>query len=131
MQRLQAPAIFLQPRCQVIEQFRVRGGFAVHAEIAGRPDDAVAKVIMPDAIGQHARGECVAFVHDPACQRQTPLTLGLRFVFDHEARQQIAQRGRAGGVNHRAPVRGIATSMQVLGTRGRFEHAGERHWKLR
>ena len=41
---------------QPVEQFGMRGPLAHDAEIARRADDALAEVIMPDAIHHHARG---------------------------------------------------------------------------
>ena len=38
---------------EIIEQFRMAGVAAVDAEVVGRLDDALAEVILPDAVDQH------------------------------------------------------------------------------
>ena len=55
---------------QPVEQFGVRGTTTHEAEIAGRVDDARAKVIVPQTIGQHARRQRIlrATIHSANCQ---------------------------------------------------------------
>src|SRR5438552_3058640 len=50
---------------QPIEQLRVRWPAAVAAEIVGRIDEALAEVVLPEAIGDAAPGEDVGVVGDP------------------------------------------------------------------
>ena len=50
----EAPAGVHELAGQPIEQFRMAGRFALHAEILARADDARAEVRLPDAIHHHA-----------------------------------------------------------------------------
>ena len=56
MQRLHGPAPFNESRCQVIQQLRVAGTIAHEPKIARGPHDSSTKMMMPDAIDDHARG---------------------------------------------------------------------------
>jgi hypothetical protein len=42
---------------EVVEEFGMRGLAAEEAEVAGSIDDAGAKVMLPDTIGEHSGGE--------------------------------------------------------------------------
>ncbi len=67
---------------QPIEQFRVRRQRAHVAEIAGRFDDPLAEMIVPDAVNDGAPCKRVARIGDPFGQRRA----ALRFRIDGEAR---------------------------------------------
>ena len=47
---------------QPFEQFRMRRGLALLAEIAGRGDNSAAQVMLPEAVDDH-----------PRCQRPCPI----------------------------------------------------------
>ena len=49
---------------QVVEQLGMRGPFAELAEVARRAHDAVAEMMLPDAVHHHARGERIVRVGD-------------------------------------------------------------------
>ena len=42
------------------------------AEIVGRSDDALAEMMLPDAVDHHARGQRVVGAGEPTGQGQTP-----------------------------------------------------------
>ena len=75
MQRFPMPALALQLAGEPIEQLGMGGPLAVVAEIARRPHDAAAEMIMPKAIGQHARRERIFGIDDPTGQSLAPLSL--------------------------------------------------------
>ena len=54
VQMLERPAVFDQFDGQPVEQFRVRRGFAVGAEVVGRGDEAAAEVMLPKPIDDDA-----------------------------------------------------------------------------
>ena len=58
MQGFETPAIGLKLAGQPIEQFRMSRPAAVVAEVAGRGDDSLAKMVLPDPVD-----------HDPRRQR--------------------------------------------------------------
>lgn len=60
LQRLDRPAVRDEPRREVVEQFGVRGPFAGRAEVIGRGDEPAAKMLLPDAVDDHARVEGIA-----------------------------------------------------------------------
>ena len=64
-----APAVLDKSSSEVIEQLLVGGSFAHHTEIARGADNSAAEVVMPDAIGHHARGERILRIGQPVRQR--------------------------------------------------------------
>ena len=75
MQRLQRPIAIQQLASQPVEQLRMAGRLAADAKIAGRQHQRLAKVVHPEAVGDHAPrqwifGETMA-APDPAgrCRR--------------------------------------------------------------
>ena len=55
MHRLDRPAAFDQPRSEPVEQLRVAGLLTHGAEVIGRPDDALAEMMLPEAVDEHPR----------------------------------------------------------------------------
>src|SRR5258705_364221 len=58
---------------QIIEQLRMRRTLAHHAEIAGRIDNPVSKMMLPDPVRHHAC--CQWMLNDRIGQLQSPATL--------------------------------------------------------
>ena len=73
MQRLEPPAVRDIPRGQPVEQLRVRGRAAVEAEIAGRGDDPLAEVVVPEAVDHDPRRQGVRRIANPPCQGDSPI----------------------------------------------------------
>src|SRR5207245_800761 len=57
MQRLEAPAAADELVSQPVEQFGMAGGITEPAQVAGRGDEAAAKMLLPDAVDDHPRRE--------------------------------------------------------------------------
>ena len=57
MQPFERPAIGHEARGQIVEQFGMRGLFALNAEIAGGGDQRLAEMPAPDAVHDDARGQ--------------------------------------------------------------------------
>ena len=76
MQWLELPAIGDEPAGEVVEQLGMRGFAAEETKVARRVHDAVAEVMLPHAVREHARGERVVVAGDPFCERKTTLAFG-------------------------------------------------------
>ena len=61
---------------QPIEQLGMRRPAAAEAKVAGRADQPLTKMMMPDAIDHHSRSERIVRAGDPSGQCQAPLGLG-------------------------------------------------------
>src|SRR6185503_16332081 len=61
VQLLYRPAVLHKVICQPIEQFRMRGRLSPGAEVAGRPNQAGAKMLHPKSIYKNARGQWIVF----------------------------------------------------------------------
>src|SRR5580700_8431344 len=68
MHLLHAPAALYKIAGQIIQKLGMRGTGAHAAEIAGRGDDAVSEMIVPDAIHHHARGQWIRRIGEPGGQ---------------------------------------------------------------
>ena len=77
MQGLEPPVVGDEFHGQPVEQFRVGGRIAHHAEVARASHDAPAEVVLPDAVGHHAGGQRIVGRDEPAGQRRAA-TGGLR-----------------------------------------------------
>ena len=66
VEALDVPAALAEIDGQPVEQLRVRGRFALAAEIVGGLDQAHAENLLPHAVDGHARGERVVFGEEPA-----------------------------------------------------------------
>ena len=64
MEFFQRPAVLDEGRGEPIEQLRVRGLVADHAEIARRARERLAEVVLPDAVHEDARGERIGGIGD-------------------------------------------------------------------
>ena len=73
---LDAPATLDEGVGQPIEQFGVRGALAVDAKVGSGGDDAAPKVLLPNAIHYHARGEGIFRRSNPLGQRRAPTAGG-------------------------------------------------------
>ena len=72
MHLFDAPAAFDEGVGQPVEQFGVRGAFAVDAKVGSGGDDAAPKVLLPNAIHHHPRREWIFRRGDPLGQRRAP-----------------------------------------------------------
>ena len=86
----------------------MRGRLALRAKVVGRGHEAATKVIEPDAIDDHARGQRIVRVADPLRQLQPATALG-----DFLAAEQVDVFPR----NRFAHVGGIASAVQFF-----FDH---------
>src|SRR5256885_16405787 len=66
MHGFDTPPFLHEPPCQPVEQFRMTWGFGSQTEIARRPHQASAEVMLPNAIYHHARGQWVLGVRNGA-----------------------------------------------------------------
>ncbi len=67
---LMRPAVLHEARGQVIQELRMARRIGLVAEIVGRGDDALAKMMQPDAVDQDARGQGIGGVDDRVGQFQ-------------------------------------------------------------
>ena len=73
VQVLERPAAFHKFRRKPVEQFRMRRLVAPESEIARRSDEALAEMVMPEAIHEDARRERIVAMGDPLGQRTATL----------------------------------------------------------
>ena len=92
MERLEPPAVRDVPAGQPVEQLGMRRRAAVEAEVAGRGDDPLAEVVVPDPVDHHPRRQRIGRVADPARQGEPALALG-----------GVLRRARAAGRSRRPP----------------------------
>ncbi len=79
VQGLDVPAALDELVCQPVEQFRMRRGRRLRAEVVGVFDEAAAEMSLPDAVDDHAGDERIGRVGEPAGQcRATPRDAGRR-----------------------------------------------------
>jgi hypothetical protein len=57
---LHTPSVAHEPRGEVVEQLRMAGAAAVEAKVAGRIDQTLAEVVVPEPVDEDARGQRVA-----------------------------------------------------------------------
>ena len=86
-----------------VEQFGMRGRGAHEAEVVRGGDEALAEVLLPDAVHDHAGGERVIGARDPLCKAEA--TIGkrrLRFGENHRHRRldEIAKSSRRAAHEH-------------------------------
>jgi hypothetical protein len=86
------PAVGDEASCQPVEQFRVSGRVAAHAEIAGSADQPLAKVADPDAVDQYSGRERVVRARDGLGQFQPAAAAAKRFAFGAAERFQELSR---------------------------------------
>src|ERR1700682_6449806 len=92
MHRLDGPAALDEPGCQIIEQLRMcRSGSAL-AEVARCDDQALAEMILPDAIDHAPRRQRIRRVGDPLGEFEASATLKLRSLLRIEDLQESARR---------------------------------------
>ena len=72
---LNRPSRLHKPFRKKIEQFRMRRPRTPFAEIVGSSHDPFAKVMLPQAIDQHTRGQWVIGPSEPSSQLQPPAAL--------------------------------------------------------
>ena len=65
MHGFHGPAAVHEHPGQVVEEFRVTWRLAELAEVAGRPDDAFAEVLLPQAIDHHAGRQRIVAAGNP------------------------------------------------------------------
>ena len=94
LQALQAPAAGEETLRQVVEQLRMRRRLAEPAEIVRGLDEAAAEQVVPDAVGDHARGQRVVLPGQPGRQDAAPAG-GVRQGADR--RRLGLQQGRETG----------------------------------
>src|SRR5207248_1542473 len=63
---LPPPAVFHEGGREPVEQFRMRGALAAHAEITDGAHESFAEQSRPDVIDGNARCERILFAHEPA-----------------------------------------------------------------
>src|ERR1043165_6224044 len=74
--RFEGPTALDEARREMIEQFRMRGWLAAHAEIVGRGDETATEMILPEAVGHHAGGERVIGPGQPLREFEPATALG-------------------------------------------------------
>ena len=72
MQVLGAPAVVHELHSQPVEQFRMAGAVADHAEVVQAGDDAASEMMVPDAIHPDSRRQRVILRRNPLRQGQPP-----------------------------------------------------------
>ena len=75
--RFDGAALFVETRCQVIQQFRMRRLRAEPAKVVRGGDDAAAEHMMPQAIHDNARSQRIVLMREARGQLQTPAVLRL------------------------------------------------------
>ena len=75
---LDRPARLHEPAGQPVEQLGMGRRLALAAEVAGRADDPLAEVVLPDPVDHHAGGHRVVGPGDPARQLQPAAPRGDR-----------------------------------------------------
>src|SRR5262249_40626313 len=92
--RLELPTVLDEFASEVVEQFGMRGRFALRAEVVRRADEALAEVVLPESVHDHTR-------------EQVPRTaLAVR----HPVRERDARRFRGA-----LGVRGVAEPLVLVG----------------
>lgn len=117
VQGLDFPAFGDEFRSEIVEEFRMRWPAAEEAEVAWSIDDARAKVMLPDAIGEHAGGKRVVVAGDPLSQSDAALAfigIGLEFIGFGD----LIKDGETGGDNECARLHGVAAYMDGGGLGG-------------
>ena len=71
MQLLERPALLDKPIRQPIEQFRMRRLFAHPTEIAGRANQALSEMVLPDAVDDDSSRQRVFRAGNPAAPAST------------------------------------------------------------
>src|SRR4051794_2905428 len=56
---------------QIVQQLRMRRRLAHAPEIVGSADDSLAEMMLPEAVGKHARQERIAAIDEAAGQLQS------------------------------------------------------------
>ena len=81
MQFFDGPAFADKAVGKIIEQFRMRGPVALRAEVAGRADQSVPEMLLPDAIDDHPGSERIVGAGDGFSEFETLLAAveALRF----------------------------------------------------
>src|SRR5262249_40496106 len=94
---LDGPTVAEKPCREVLEQLRVRGGVAGHAEIVDRSDDPLVKQVLPDAVDDYPRREWIPGAGQPLRQLQPPalLPIDLRGARRFDGGEKTARCGRA------------------------------------
>src|SRR5438105_15135748 len=118
---LDRPAALHERAGEVIEQFRMRGWLAAHAEVARRAHERSAEMVHPDAIHEYARGEWVATIHNGPRQLQAAAAVVKRLAL-------LRQQGEESTGNRLAQTVRIAAQKHPRSVRrgGVFEHHGSR-----
>src|SRR5437762_652180 len=81
MHRFDAPPFLNETSCQPVEQLQMTWQFSSQTEIARRSHQASAKVMLPNAIHHHARGQRVLRVCNSSRQFETAIPMLKRLAF--------------------------------------------------